>query len=255
MKTVVLLAAVLALCVPAFSEVDPNDPNLAVLVYSVKADISVVDFNDESFTSAEFGKSKVDGYVLNRFWRSDLDPVSGGSDNQAMFILLDKQAKRYVVVSEADEDNHVEFYFTSGPGDPTPIFSIINKNGKDTGQDYIWATLYVRMEDPNSSDDFFRLDAWDGVTQLTSSVIESPNTKIPVPKNIKFGSAEAESEINLSYGYKTAVSAMIDSKYTKLANDNNWSVRVAAVMVISDLEEKGWSVESAAEYFNWNDTP
>ena len=105
----------------------------------------------------------------------------------------------------------------------------------------------------NSQDGtIFHLDAYNGVTQITSSVIEAPSTKILVPKNIKFNNAEYESPVNLSYGYKTAVSATLDVKYTKLATGGDWTVKSSASWITTDLDGKGWTEVSAADYFNWD---
>jgi hypothetical protein len=251
MKMLVLLATVLALCVPAFGVFDPN--GYAVLVYKVKANISVVDFEDDTLMNAEFGTGKVDGYVLARFERNTLNTYTGGdpTNNGAIFILLDKKAKEYVIFREANSDEEVEFAFDNKKGDP--IFNKVNMNGKDTNQDYIWGSLYVNSDDPNTGTSIFNLNAWDGLTQLTPSVIEG-STKISVPKSIKFNNAMGSSDINLSRGYKTTVSATLDSNYTKLATGNDWTVAIAASWITTDLDGKGWSEVSVADYFNWDVT-
>jgi hypothetical protein len=248
MKKLVLLATVLALCVPAFGGGDPN--NQSVLVYNVKADISSVNYTNDSYTDAEFGTGKVEGYVLGRFVRATLATFDGDPNNDApIFILLDKKAKEYVVISEENDADgeHVEFAFDDNSDNP--IFSKNNKNGKDSGQDYIWAYLYVDVDDIGTGDTFFNLDAWNGLTQITSSVIKATATKMSVPKNIKFNVAEAYSETDLTIAYKTAVSVVLNSNYTKLANNDNLQVKSAAALITADLDAKGWSKVSAADYF------
>jgi hypothetical protein len=252
MKKVVLLVAVLALCASSFGATgDANDPNLAVLVYKVASNVSAAEYTDANYTDAELTKGKVEGYAVARFNKTTLETYTDEDpNNDPTFILVDKKAKEFVVLTDGDDYQTVEIFFADKED---PIFNVLNSKGKDTKKDYIWGWLWVDVDDPNTENRIFELDVWDGLTQITSSVIDNANTKILVPKNVKFNNGEASVDMNLLWSYKAATSAKLDSKYTKSSNGGGLKVKGAAALIAADLIDKKYTAVTAKEFFTWDD--
>jgi hypothetical protein len=208
---------------------------------------SIAYFTDANYTDAELDKVILEGYILARFDKNTL--FQGGSislDDTPILILVDKKAKEYVVIQEGIANEGVGIAFAwSG----APIFNGLDKNGKDTGKDYIRAYLSAKVDDPNSGDNFFELIARDGVTNISPAVIDGTKTKISIPKRINFDDREVSSETNLMSGYETAVSMVHDTKYTKLANIAKLKVSDAADLIEADLIKKGFERLTAAQFF------
>lgn len=241
MKTVVLLAVVLALVVPAFgASVDPNE--LAVLVYKVQANVKAYQFTDSASTDAEAAGGKLNGYVVARVYKETLETYTDGDpNNDPIFIGVDSSVKQYTVISETDDTVEVGL-----AEHDQPIFNS-NKNGAETNKNYVWAWVYV-----DADDDGLTLDVWDGVAQIKSTVIDNSQTKIDVPASIKFGNAEFYDDDQFLYGYDVKASLSLDSKYTKSANGSSPQLKVkgAAALIIADLVGKDYDLVEPVDFIS-----
>lgn len=247
MKKLVLLVAVLSLCVSAFGQQgDANDPNLAVLVFAVKASVNTASFTDVNSTKAQLITGSVNGFIVARVDKNTLETYTDSDpNNDQVFIAIDKKAKKFTVISGQTQD--VEFALADIGH---PIFDGLNNKGADTGKSYINASIYVNATDANSENDVFTLDVYNGVAQLKSTAISTSKTKILIPTSIKFGNAEFYDDSDLIFGYKAVASASLDSKYTKSANSSSHQLRVkgTADLITGDLVNKKFSEVSAADF-------
>ena len=240
-----MLVAILALCVSSFGAAgDANDPNLTVLVYQIKNSVSAVIFTDANYTDGQLVKGKVDGYIVFRAYKATLDTYTDSDpNNDPVFIGIDKPNKEYMVASDGG-DNTVEIALAESG---EPIWDV-QKKGKDTGKQDVWAWMYIDIDDANSGATVLQIDVWNGIAQIKETIIDNAKNKVSIPKSIKWGSAELFSDEDDTYSYKIASSISFNSKYTKSANGSSLRPKGAAALIVADLIDKGWTLVSGNDF-------
>jgi hypothetical protein len=219
MKSLVLLVAILALCVPGYG---------AVVVYKLgQTDNPVIDFADDNENTADLFKTKIQAFIV-----FDAD-VTGNYDvtvlrndaNDPTAVVVFRKDKQFMILGGSDPNSNVRIgNFHSN--DSIAPFAVLNKRNT------LETLLFIDIRDDDTD---LRLEAFDLIGKNTSASIGLAD-KVSLAKSLR-----GVSELNVHgpgpiFGFGKA-KLTLNSKYTKLANKNGLTVVQTVAAITEDLSK------------------
>jgi hypothetical protein len=220
MKTVILVAAILALSVPSYG---------AVLVYKLaQTDNPIIDFANVNENSADLFKGKVEAYIVFDANLTGDYGVNVGADandaNDVTVVLLFKSDKQYMLLGGSDPNSDVSIDNYPSSNSIRPFIALNKQDNENT-------LLFIDINDEESG---VEVQAFDLFGKNTSTDIGLAN-KTLLAKSLKGFSEITIDEAGDLYGFGSA-KLTLDSKYTKLAGKNGLTVPQTVAAITGDLK-------------------
>ena len=201
----------------------------AVLVYKLaQTDNPVIDFENANEDTADLGKTKIEAYIVfDANLIGDYGVNTQVGPDGATAVLLFKNDKQYMLVGGSDPNSGVfiETYVSYGSYDSIAPFTATGKRSAG------YTLLFVNIFDDEISLGVYAFDLYGKNTSAEIGLAD----KFSLAKSLKGFNEVTITEDGDLYGFGTA-KLTLNSKYTKLANENGLTVSQTVDAITGDLK-------------------